>query len=206
MDEFEDKAKYVDWVFEPFTPVRPDMPEAMFVRRWQKLMGGSRKKVDVFFIENESYDYPILKAFQYGYPSTRDTQVATSVIAFLGTGLGRTFLENAEKLTKIFEAELPFKEETAYLAAWALENDPYSPRQSYPIGTYSYRDSLMGNEKLTMRDSYAMDCVMRWLGTKEGQKFLTGCKAELQRGYAKQRVTENARLFPEVLKTPTPTS
>lgn len=170
--------RLINWNFEPFTAPRPDHTgEMVFTRRWQKLMGGTEVTHDQWFVENEPDQYPILAVFDHwGIPSARQTRVASSLIRWIGTGVGQSFLRDAEKLGQMFAEAGRFSLRKAFAATWAWEVE------RSPSGDHGavVRDWLITPETPTIRDYETMEMTCRWLGTKMGQAFITACQRNME--------------------------
>jgi len=180
-----DEDNMVRWNFEPFVPVpSDDTRRTMFLRRWQKMMGGKEQEHEVWSLENEAERHPIISLFEPYYPTPHQVRVATSLVAWLGCNVGRGFLEgDCERMKEAFNVSQPndlgtygsqqaYRGSRAYLAAWACECNPMNGG-----GLHVPRVILNGHEP-TVDDLKTMERVMVWLGGKQGQDFLQGCEAE----------------------------
>lgn len=121
----EEDIRYINWDFRPYSFACAYEPhtgrylrENVFVSRWQKLMtdraigdvmDNAMMREDQWFVENESYRYPILEIFDGIIPSEHDTRIASNFIQFLGKGNGRFYLDEAKKLSVVFERAGPPK-------------------------------------------------------------------------------------------------
>lgn len=125
---------------------------------------------------------------QYGSPvGQREASVCASVICWLGTNCGSSFLNSCNKLV----TENVFHDRAdAYLAAWAIFN---KRRKSINSGvrtiehclstsSVSPRHEASGQMRpaldLTADDYECIECLIQWLGGTEGQKFIAYCEIE----------------------------
>lgn len=180
--EAEQKARFV---FRPFSfEVRPDSSEAVFLDQWQTLMlakAEAHEKIepgaveaDMWFIENENSRFPIVEMLG-GCPSDLATQVATSLVFWTGTHIGRNRLLEHPLVKKADEIEklcYGFRQ-NAYFHAWNdLNVDNF------------YRARVLGVDRLEKVPSRAirvMERVMLWYGSAHGQEFLKNCQTALDR-------------------------
>lgn len=79
------------WDFNPYHPVRADRTrEVIFIKEWQKLMTAKAidevndgcMREDRYFIENESWRYPVLDIFDFT-PTAQQTRLAGNFILYL---------------------------------------------------------------------------------------------------------------------------
>jgi hypothetical protein len=111
--------------------------------------------------------------------SERTATVAASLVCWLGTNLGRCFLESGAKLVKTQTCP-----QSAYLMAWASHNARNSCVNS---GRRTLEACLMTDvephrrPELSANDYEAAEHVVMWLGTDKGQQFLKACEKEISR-------------------------
>lgn len=219
--------------FEPLMPVRQDViGERVFTSEWQHLVGGKRATV-MHWAEDGSprwedfgelgshrgtpwlgtsfyrsmsrigsfpADLPLAEAWQ------RRASVATSFIKWLGTNIGRTFLEDADKTyDALKDARLfPNYRSSAYAMAWARRNNDTDGQQRLTIVAESYET---GHHGMAVLDKYAcsyddirvIEEMAAWLGTDSGQRFVKTCRLKIgraaKRDKSRRHAAENIRLL-----------
>lgn len=207
VDIDDEGAHYIQWDFRPYEPVRPynteknwHLRENVFVRCWQKHMtrhalytvtDNAIMCEDQYFVENEGRRYPVLKIFDGIIPSVHQTRIASNFILFLGKGNGRSYLEEAEKLSDIFEKTLHSKPD-AYLAQWAFANNPWAgssggwqTTNNPPRYDFTQTDQMDAFFAPDYQDIKVLERMACWCGTNEGQDFLQ--KAEKLTRYLDRR-------------------
>lgn len=195
----EDTAVYIDWDFRPYLPIRiyesgseRFLRENIFVLGWQKLMThqsvgtvleGAIVTEDQFFVDNESYRYPILDVFNGVVPSAHDTRIASNFILYLGWGNGIAYLDNASKLSEIFGNNAEDRAK-CYLAQWAMECNPMelwgsaSPRFDL-AKTNSDQQEMFYAPRYS--DLMTLERMAYWCGTDQGQEFIANCEHIIKR-------------------------
>ena len=177
------------WDFTPLRPLREDMTgEVVFTKRWQKLMGGARGVVYRWDQDNaiaSSFHHPFINIVkQAGYPNARDARVATSLVCWLGTNVGTTFLEKADRLADAFAVDsltASHQRANGYVAAWALENERHHLMNS----SLTIRECLLSEtlqepgRRCGWRGAETMELTLRWLGGEAGQAFIAGCRRNI---------------------------
>jgi hypothetical protein len=155
--------------------------EQVFARRWAKLM---ELDVDSPYPPNPELA-SVLENFG-GEINQRHATVAASMICWLGTNLGYSFLGTAKLLAK----SQTFKRDS-YLMAWSVQN---SRKVWFNGGVRTLEYCLTpdgvkpGNgPDLTAADLEVADNVALWLGAQDGQEFVEACQAEI-----KQRENETS--------------
>lgn len=151
--------------FEPFSPLRTDMPwEVEYHRRWQVLMG--RKDHLMFGWHTRFSDLLYLTG-----KGVRRYRLATSLIVWLGTNCGTVFLEKALKdvvLSSSFNGLLQDENNCKILSTWI--NEGLSQGQRKMIRHFlNYRET--GREP-TFQDVEVIETVLRWIVTPEGLDFV----------------------------------
>jgi hypothetical protein len=116
----------------------------------------------------------------YGYRvNQRCATVAASLVCWLGTNVGRGFLEDAA-----LRAKDTLVCAQAYLMAWALVNT----RRSFINAGKRALELMLISEatpetvpELSAADYEVAEHVVLWLGGEDGQRFLRLCEAEIKR-------------------------
>lgn len=166
----------------PSTPVRPDvLGEVVFVEAWRRLMDAPL----AFYADESTRLDDILSQYR-NRPGQREATVCASLMCWFGTSCGQGFLHAAHCLSEKLGEH---KREDAYLAAWTIENS-----RSTGSGGVRTLEHCMATEtapssvglrrlpaELTADDYEVAECLARWLGSSDGQKFLAFCEADLKR-------------------------
>ncbi len=215
---FDDNVTYIEWDFEPYIPPRSDIPgESIFLQNWQTMVlsnrakrewaiGENKYKIDLWHLENERSDFPILEMLPYKWiPTFHDTKIAARFMLWLGTNQGRAFVEDADKI-----ADKHKDVEVAWLKASLGADNPFAQtleneqltrimKQSFQLawlnvnerigvpGRYDWipRDTLRLTDldgKLTIEgsinDADIFEQCVKWLGTEMGQDYIVRSTAE----------------------------
>lgn len=190
------------WNTKHFTaaPMRPPrqglIGENVFASEWAKLMA-----------DTENINNPPNEALSgvlgsYGYRlNQRSATVAASLVCWLGTNIGRCFLDNAAVMGKT----TPLRGD-AYLMAWAVEN---IRRSSTNHGRRALEACLISDAtptvvpKLSAADYEVAEHVVMWLGDEDGQRFLKACETEIKRQNQaesfRHHLTSNLKLEPSAV-------
>ena len=105
------------------------------------VLDGAIMREDQWFVDNESYRYPILNIFNGAIPSLRDTRIASNFILYLGRSHGLCYLDNASKLSETFGGNSEDRARS-YLAQWALECNPMEQWGKLPNSVRSWLHRL----------------------------------------------------------------
>lgn len=185
------QTKEMPVAHEPARPPRPSHDgEEAFAAAWKKLMA---QPVEALYGD----ETPRLGEILWDYPhpvGQREATVCASLICWLGTNCGLSFLQEARRLAAMIRSP-----EKAYLSAWAIENfrvrhvnmgyrtleHCLSPREE--AGTFGYVKPI----ELSAADYETAEHLARWLGSVDGQRFLTYCEAETE---ARRATRERERL------------
>lgn len=154
-------------------PARDMVGEKVYARRWQEF--ASKEYADgrtEFGRVLEVYPYPL---------DQRAASVAASFITWLGTNVGESFLKIAKEIkeTRI----VPF---FPYVAAWGVFNvrslgtNSNARQIEFLTRTPEELEKNVFSE-VSVRDLEVIDQITLWLGTDEGQEFLSGCQKEIAR-------------------------
>jgi hypothetical protein len=158
---------------EPIRTPRDMTGEQVFARRWKDLM---ESKV--------SFGKGILGIVLMGYPypiGQREAAVAASMICWLGTNIGQSFLTLGMEIRDRTSCG-----NYAYIAAWGVRNARVfghgsNARQiEFLVRTHEEMEDKVFSE-VSIRDLEVLDQVALWLGTDGGQNFLKSCEEEIER-------------------------
>jgi hypothetical protein len=151
--------------------------EQVFTRLWIDLMNGPANEYN-----DDSPLGCVLSHYRFNI-TQREATVAASVIGWLGCNCGQATLTNAHRLT---ETSIYSRAE-AYQMAWMHHNR----RRVYHNSGMRALEHIMevadepNMARLTAEDHEVADLVWYWLGTDEGQAFLSSCEnALIQRAEA----------------------
>lgn len=123
--------------------------------------------LDVYF-----YEYPY-------NPTRRDMAVIASLLAWLPSNCGRSFLSECEKMSKILDSK-----DKGYVCAWAIENNRVTYMNhgytclEYLLSPIEEHDSVFRGLKCTPNyfiSIHDMECAnyfVKWLASQDGQMFL----------------------------------
>jgi hypothetical protein len=159
----------------PIRPARNDIGEQVFSRRWKELM--ETKPSGLYATQPINY---VLRGYPY-LVDQRAASVLASMICWLGTNVGKSFLllaaEFRDKTTCRYDC---------YLAAWGVRNARKvglnSCARQLEFLTRTQDDMDKGVfQDVSVRDLEAIEQLCIWLGGDEGQAFLAGCEEEIER-------------------------
>ncbi|MGY3581390.1 hypothetical protein ACVIGB_000540 [Bradyrhizobium sp. USDA 4341] len=154
--------------YEPFVPCRPDVyGEGIFVQHWQRLM---REPIEHGDDEENERFASIVSPWE---PISADAAAATSLISWLGTNCGRSFLDGATRRAK----QHPELEKCdAYVLAWANEN------RRVPGWNHHRRtlDAILPADHINLRSVEIIEITVRWLGSSDGQRLILEAEAEIE--------------------------
>lgn len=190
------------WDTRPFdsAPTRPPrqgfIGENVMAAEWAKLMA------DTNDIDSPPNDTLSCVLGSYGYRLTqRSATVAASLVCWLGTNIGRCFLDVAARL-----AATTCQKSDAYLMAWAVQNTRCS---SVNHGRRTLEACLISDAtptkvpKLSGADYEVAEHVVIWLGSENGQRFLKTCETEIKRQNQveqfRHHLESNLRLAPSAV-------
>jgi hypothetical protein len=154
--------------YEPFVPCRPDVyGEGIFVEHWQRMM---REPLDHGDEEENEKFASIVSPWE---PIAADAAAASSLICWLGTNCGRSFLDGAARRAKVHPT---FEKSDAYVLAWANENRrmPGWNRHRRTL------DAILPASCITVRAVEIVEITVRWLGSPDGQRLIKGAEAEIE--------------------------
>ncbi|MFJ3110022.1 hypothetical protein [Pseudomonas putida] len=162
---------------EPFCPVRANViGEVVMVSKWQAIVG---PKGLTWSERHQSLLARILTC----EVTPRATAVAASAIRWIGTNCGRAFLDDARKLIATVRDD-------AYLFAWAkanmrmrgmrlIEHILASPGDFARMSSFPAL-GLKSRPHVTSEDHEVIECLMAWLGSEAGQRYLAGCESDIR--------------------------
>lgn len=154
-------------------PARDMIGEQVYARRWQEFV--SKEYAD----GRTEFDR-ILQAYPYPLEQ-REASVTASFITWLGTNVGASFLETAKKIK-----ESRIVPHFPYVAAWgvfnvrSLETNSNARLIEFLTRTPEELEKNVFSE-VSVRDLEVIDQIALWLGTDDGQEFLSGCQKEIAR-------------------------
>lgn len=157
-------------------PANFKLPEIVFYEDFLALLNSAQE--GVFITRPNCVLGRILTASNvlFGYPI--DQGMATTVIsliAWLGTDDGLLFRNNG-KQERHFR---PQDAADAYVVSWAIYNQrDKAGRRAIERCT---QDAAGDYPELRLADYEAVEALMRWLGTEDGQQFLANTEAEISR-------------------------
>jgi hypothetical protein len=154
--------------YEPFVPSRPDVyGEGIFLEHWQRMM---REPIDHGDGEENEKFACIVSPWE---PIAADSAAASSLVCWLGTNCGRSFLDGASRRAK---QHSDLERSDAYLLAWANENRrmPGWNRHRRTL------DAILPASCITVRAVEIIEITVRWLGSPDGQRLIDGAEAEIE--------------------------
>lgn len=172
--------------------------EAVYASIWEATMLDAR--VDGWGDEHCPIEDVLPGSF--GKPTQRDAAILATIACWLGTNIGSALLEVAARERDGGR----WDGHRAYLFAWACENTRRDCVNS-GIRTVEYLLALPEQRRpersimdtglkevpeLSARDLEAIDHLMLWLATGDGQRFLHRCEARLEGIRHEQRILRNA--------------
>jgi hypothetical protein len=169
----------------PARPVRPDViGEVVFVEAWQRFMATD----PAFWDDPEKTVLDgVLGCYRKEYSGQREATVCASLICWFGTNCGQGFLMACKRYGK---QHTEHQLQDAYLAQWAIENSRKSGINrgirtlEHCLSTAadnSPHEHLLCPAGPSAEDYECAECLVQWLGTGDGQKFLDYCEAEIDR-------------------------
>lgn len=173
----------------PVRPVRQDvLGEVVFMEHWLKLM-------DTHLDFEYDIDPPnqMLKKLLWDLPENitdRHSQVSASLIRWLGTNNGRSFLEEADSMSILMRSR-----ENGYVAAWALHNRRrISTDYGWRTDEAVLSPSALNGEKverpvLSYSDAETIETLVGWLGTEKGEEFVVLCRKDIAK---RQKIKRDA--------------
>lgn len=157
----------------PIRPPRNMTEEQVFARRWKELMESK-----------EPYESGMISRVLIGYPYNIDQRAASvlaSMICWLGTQVGKSFLDLANQI-RINVPMVRFP----YLAAWGECNarifgmNSRARQIEFLTRTQADLDKDVFQE-VSVKDLEALEQLCMWLGKDDGLAFIAQCEAEIER-------------------------
>lgn len=116
-------------------------------------------------------------------PTEREMQVIATVLAWLNSNCGRSFLYEAESMSRLFK-NYRYK---GYVCAWAYEDKRQIGSNhgftllEHLLTPSEHRDLHRGllcniNQFVSVNDHEIVKCLIQWLSTGDGQSYLDLCK------------------------------
>lgn len=201
----------IEWDFTPYKPVRPEITgEVVYFKKWVKLMLPPHLdalhaptnpdlpspegyfRTDRYFVENpeRENEFPVMNIWRdMGIPNAHDTRIMTNFIVWLGTNSGAEMRGKAQDFI-----DKNIHQKQAYLLAWNLSNirARHINHGSIPRDALAtkFGDASMAKSpipKPTMYDIETIENVCLWLGTDQGQDFITACERNRDIKYERTR-------------------
>lgn len=160
------------------TPVNPPregvVAEEVFTRQWAELVKDDGNIMNPF-------NYRFASILPHLSATPRAAKVAASFVRWLGTSIGRAFVEQAEYFVR-----RNLSKEEAFILAWTMEN---LRSTSVNNGVRTLEWILTPTEKyeatrraapVSVEDLEVAENMARWLGSADGQQFLKSCQEELR--------------------------
>lgn len=188
-------------IHEPLNPARKSFPEYGFLCAWQEYVGRERDPESdaTHPIDDIFKQYTVVWGFDQ-----RAASVAASFVMWLGTNCGAGFLHTAAR--RIAQGGFISRGD-AYLASWAIENQrhrglnhglrtiehvlaPVEGDSRVPCGLLTRTGYDAPDLGITQADAEVIDCVLIWLGTREGRAFLTAAEARTRAHMTQVRAVE----------------
>lgn len=170
----------IDLLHEPAVPARKnEIGEVVFLEAWQRLM-----KCEPPF--TRGLNTTMLDCILSEHPLNAGQRAATvcaSIITWLGTRCGMEFLAKGAALGNFISPR-----SDAFLAAWAIQNKRCQWVNSgiktieHCLATIiipPYRH-CSPDDYPTADDYETAECLMRWLGDKDGERFINYCEHEIK--------------------------
>lgn len=174
-----------DYLYDLFPlehkPLRPPrqghIGEAVYCSMWETFMA---RRNDA--IEPDAAQFADVLANFPKRINQRHATVVASIVCWLGTSCGRGFIDQAKRIGD----ERPFHRQDKFILAWALENH----RRGFVNSGVRTIEHCMAHDprrypdglpELSADDYEAAECLMQWLGTGDGEQFITCCEQEITR-------------------------
>jgi hypothetical protein len=174
----------------PFRPARKDLAEICFLTQWKALNEESPRLLAGILGRTRS--------------DVRSARVAASLITWIGSNAGASFIEMAKARIEDFSFAEP-----AYLATWALVNRRQahvnsgvraieiilSPENLFESANSHYwAQKRASNLAISLADIDVIESMVSWLSTSHGDAFVSACVAQYQAMRALERSQHNEAL------------
>jgi hypothetical protein len=158
--------------------------EAIFASMWKAFMH-KETRID----EPREINFADVMS-HFGYTiEQRHASVVASIVCWFGTNCGDAFLRESDEFGKCLSTN---KFQYRYMLNWTMEN----MRLSYVNHAQRVIELCTGQTgldfTLTPADFEAVDCLMRWLGTADGQMFLSLAREECDAEMKRERIRKHA--------------
>lgn len=165
-------------------PLRPDrdgcLGEAVYTYRWHERMSAQPHA------EPGGRPFDLVMDGLPGHPTQRDAVVAASFAQWLGSHLGRVFLQEARRHAVDARTEAGMRR--AFAETWAMAD----LRRPHVNGGFRLHEGILAlaeavpphgeprrRPTCTQRDVEVIEQVAAWLGTDDGRMFTALCEAEI---------------------------
>lgn len=182
---------------QPFNaPRQGHSGERIYAERWAAI--ADERDATVFDDDDATVFSNMFRHYRWE-AGQREATVAASLICWIATNCGRGFAWEAQRLREVLGISVGG--DTAWLMAWARENArQYGVNRGVRVLEHVLSPYDRGDmnsrfpewdriEEPSGRDMEAAECVVRWMGSAEGQAFLVGC----QRAADQERRREDLR-------------
>lgn len=172
-----------------------DLPaEKVFAREWELLASVVADDHD-FDLDDDAPKFTEGERIAAGHcrwlkVGQEEATLAASFITWLGTSVGRCFLEYGRKLEALMKTSqgsgMGIGDGSGFLAAWALQNARHIG-MNHGWRTCEFLHSNWGEVKdsrITSEQLEVLENVARWLGSVDGIAFVERCEAMI---FAKQK-------------------
>lgn len=179
----------------PIRPPRASIPmEGIYLNLWRN------------FAEQRPDEWKAIFCDCPANPRQRAASVAASFMVFMGCGGGRGFTTEADRLAATGACD---GKETAYLAAWALENSrsryinsglrtiEYVLASEHPIHTSGVKrghTNWKAVPTVTMGDQDVIECMVRWWAGTTAHVIREHAATLLDAHNSNERMTHHMRL------------
>jgi hypothetical protein len=195
-------------VHKPIQPPRPThIGEQVYASMWEAMMTKPAVQEPACLTDEsvEPLDM-VLRHFEWKI-TQREASVVASVVCWLGTTCGLAMIQSARR--RAADAKVP--QHLAYLIAWTIENRrvsyvnsgvrviesvlaPPESRIRGCVGPYRQVDPL---PDVSGRDLEAVDHLMTWLGSADGERFIRTCEHAIREQMEDRELRERARFLRE---------
>lgn len=171
--------------------VRNQLPEMVFASEWMKIASVVVDDSDYGYdLDSEDPAMTVGQVIAAGHNrhmhiGQAEATLAATFIVWLGTSVGRCFLERGKMLEDHFRkgvsAGLGGEGGAGFLAAWALHNARSIGLNGgwrtceFMAGDWKVR----GQKEVTAVQLELLDNMARWLGSKHGVRFIERCEAKV---------------------------
>jgi hypothetical protein len=199
-----EQLQLIDLVHRPMQPPRVGhVGEQVFASLWEARMVSTGDTT----VDDDAHPFWNVLGDFSGQVTQRQATAVASVVCWLGTSCGLALLQRAQHEV----AACRWDEWHAYLLAWTLENHRrqsvnhgvrtveylMAPPTTIARDTRNCTSGLTELPTLSADELEAIDHLMVWLGTSDGQDFLRVTEAEVSRLGKEQRLVREAERLRE---------